>query len=867
MAIPGNQVGVMGPWNERLASLPQVPRKVAQGDGSEPQAGNAVATQSQTSVPAEQPQAPTLKDAEPKDKFQTIEQLVRSQDTIARNRWAIDTHFRRIRSGVPFSRLEKIPNQSIWVQKLPMGMTKESSASVPNKADDLCNKIEDTLMSDPPKPNPQPHVEEERAKEAAELAAEFLHMDGGEAGTDDVQTYRWALNNGLTAASSFLHYVVDPTGGGYQPVQKLAHPQAQDPQNPLVAMIQTPEGMVEEQAADPVLRYVSPPTPEAPAGQFVDDAEQADRAWLPAIRIERLRRESVRMFPPTATLKNVRAMVVVRFGTLEEAIKQWPETVGKMSQSDMFGLANWRPVMSDQVVPFTLRGAMQSGATGPGYEQVGTLSALLQRRMFSYRLYVACDPEYPDGYWCDVSGANGGTVLGEGDLSYVVQMPVGGKEKRCRDIPVVQVRPQQDVDGGDPMGWPFIGRFAGPSEAESTLYAAFQDLCDNMLHPHVFLPSTTPVDEDDWLDRTRPIVTDPDAKPPYYEQFPTLPPVMALIDNMDKKMDVISGLTATAQGLDSSNSKSGVAKQLDVRQALVSLSGMQQNLHAAMTRGWRIKCQIAQAEFSTPQMMEYSGDEGSAQPRWWTGENLGGVDRIGIQPGTGTMMTPEGKAQYIAFLQAQQWLPPDEAAKVALPNIKMDLGLPQNPYQQAIERSVATFLQGPSPSFVEAQQKQQQAVQMAQQQYQSAVAQIQAQAPAGTPQVAPPPFQPPPLPPLPGPFTPRPNDIEPKVAAIYAARLSELFVDPQYAKQPPGWQQVAIDAYQRYMQVLMPPPQIPPNVHISEVAPDPQTLVAAEQAASSGKAPPGQPQMPPKAPAPKPAPIPGPAAHLAQRPL
>lgn len=851
MAIPGNQVQVMSPFQERLASIPEYPRKVAPGDGGEPTGPTALARQNnQTTQPSpspapQAPQAPTLQQASPATKFLAVEQLVRSQDAIARNRWAIDTHFRRIRSGVPFSRLEKIPNQSIWVQKMPTGMSKESSASVPNKADDLCNKVEDTLMADPPKADPQPHVNDEAAKEAAELASQFLNMDGGEAGTNDIQTYRWALNNAFTAASSFLHYVVNPTGGGYQPAQILAHPQATDPQNPLVAQITTTDPTtgqpvtVEERATNPVLRYVSPPTPDAPKGQFVESADQADKAWLPSIVIERHRRESVRMFPPTATVEDCAALVLIRNMTLADARTEWPDTVGQMDHEALFALANWRPVMSELVVPFALRGALQSGASGPTVDEVGSLSPQLQRRMFAYRLYVPASPEYPGGYVLDVTGANGGQVLGEADLEYTVQTPTAGPETRCRDIPVVQVRPQQDVDGGDPTGWPFIARFAGPSEAEATLYAAFQDLCDNMLHPHVFLPATQTIDEDDWLDRTRPITIDPTAPKVFYEEFPTLPPVLELVQNMDQKMDTISGLTATAQGLDSPNAQSGTAKNLTIRQALVSLSGFQQNLHAAMTRGWRIKCQLAQAAFTTPMLMQFAGEEGSSEPQWWTGEDLAGVDRVGIQPGTGTMMTPEAKAQYVAFLQTQQWMDPQEAAKVALPTITMDLGLPKNPFEQAIKRAIATWKQGPTQSWLQAKQAQDQAIQQAQAAYQADVQAIQQQAQAnGHPVMTPPPFQPPPLPPLPTPFMPRPNDGEPKVAATYASKLSELFVDPQYAKQPPAWQQVANDAYARYVQVLTPQPTIPPNIHINAMPADPASLMADVQAAE-GKMPPG----------------------------
>lgn len=856
MAIAGNQVAVMSPYEERLATLPSLPRKHLAGDGSEPSG----------SVEGIASSSATLADASDDVKFKTVEALVRSQDRMTRNDWAVDTHFRRIRSGVPFSRLEKIPNQSIWVAKLPNGMNAESSAAVPNKADDLCNKVEDTLMADPAKPDPMPHVSDEAITQAAKLAAEWLLQDGGEAGTNDTETYRWALNNAFTGASSYLHYVIDTTGGGYQPTQLLAHPLAADPANPMEAVITVPQSdptqppmQVTERATDPILRYVSAPSEQAPAGQFVDSADQADRTWLPKVIIERMRREQVRCYPPTATVENAKAMILIRFPTLQEARSMWPETVGSMSMEDLGALASWKPAQSDIVVPYAFRG-LQEGMTGPSLDEVGSLSPLLQRRMFCYRLYVAKAPEYPAGYQLDISGANGGTVLGESDMEYTVTLPTQGKTTRCKDIPVVQIRPMQDVDGGNPKGWPFISRFAGASEAESTLYSAFMDICDNMLHPHVFIHSTASVDDDDWFDRSVPIILHPNDKPPTYEQFPNLPPILPLIENLDVKQDTISGLTSTAQGLDSSNSISGVAKNLTIRQALISLSGFQQNLHAGMTRGWRIKCQLAQAEFTTAQLIEYAGTASSQQPTWWTGEDFAGVDRIGIQPGTGSMMTPEGKAQYVAFLQSQQWLAPDQAAAVALPGIKMDLGLPEDPYEASIEREVAAWLQGPTDEWNAASQQQEQVTAQAQTAYQQQTAAVAPQYAAQG--LQPPTFVPPVQAPLPTPFTPRPNDAEPAKATVVMKRLSKLFEDPQYAKFPPAWQALPVVPYQTAVQALQPPPQLPHGVTISAKG-DASNIAGEEQAAIAGVqkgGQPGQPQTPqaPQGPAPKAVPLPKP---------
>jgi hypothetical protein len=802
----------MGPLNEMLASVEEVPRSPT-GDGTtgtgviKPRPQTPSAPEGKEAEPAQ----PTLMDAAPDVKHKTIDALVMSQNRISRNRWAIDTHFNRIRAGTPFSRLDKIPNQSIWIAKLPNGMNKESSASVPNKADDLCNKIEDTLMSDPAKPLASPPINEESAKRAAEMLTKALKLALGPTGINDIANHRWSIRNALPGASSFLHYISDPTLSGYQPMQKLAHPLAEDPNNPLVAM--TPDGP--QTTSDPILRYVR-------GNQFVESAEDAEKVWLPGIRVERLKREAVRVFPPTARVEDAKAVILLRHMTVQEAMSEWPETVGKMASADLLQLASWRPPMAEQIVPYAFKGG-SDGASGPTVEEVGSFSPLLQRRMFSYRLYVAASPEYPEGYYCDTANMNSGTVLGEGTLEYTVTLPVHGKAKRCRDIPITQYTPQPDVQGGDPMGWPVIGRFAGSSEAEATLYAAFMDFCDNMLHPHVYLRGTASVDEEDWFDRTKPIMLGPSDQKPEYEQFPQIPPILQLIENLDTKMDTISGLTATAQGLDSPNSASGVAKNLTIRQAQVSMSGFQQELHGAMCRGWRIMGQIMQADYSTPQLMQFTGDEDSDDPIWWTGEDLAGVDRIGIQPGTGTMMTPESKAQVLAYYQQNLWLQPEAASDIALPAMRMDLGIPKNPFESAIERSIALFLQGPPEGWVEQKQMEMQQMQA----YQQMVAPLQMQAQQGV-QVQVPPA---PQSKLSTPFPVRPNDDEPQVAQVYFKRLSKLFVDPEFSAQPPEWQQTAIEAYTRAKAVMQ-------AIQMAGQQPQP----AQTQKAGS------QPQGPPKAP-------------------
>lgn len=858
MAIQGNTVQGMSPTGQALAAWPDLTRNRAPNDGLESSGHAMQAAQlpayAQNGTPDENGVAPTTPTLETvtdqKLVFRTIDGLSRSQSRLVENRWAIDLYARRVRANIPFSYLEKIPNVAQWVAKMPYGVTRERAGSTPNKADDLCNKIESTLEADPMRPDPISKLDSETAEQASAICGEYLRSVMGESGINWEEKHHWAINVALTCASAFLHFDVDPDGGGYQPYQILAHPQATDAANPKVAMIpgpgapdpatgQTP--MVPAPTVDPVLRYVSAPSDGKPAGEFVDDASQADRVWLPAPTCDRIRREQVRMFPPTADIESADFVILLLWCNLSQGMKKWPDTVGKMSATELASLASWRPSIGpDMIVPFALRNNAD-GQSGPSVDEVGSLSPLLQRRMFYCRLYVKSSREYKNGFQLDTSGYQGGTTLGQKTLEYTVTLPKDGTVTRCRDIPLEQIRPCQDVDGGDPMGWAFLHRIAGSSETEQMLYAAYQDAINLRLNPHVFIRSTASVDDDDWADRSTPIILGPQDPEPTYEQFSPMPNTLDMIQNVDQKMDSAAGLGETAQSLETPTAISGIAKQVTVQQANKNISGMLQQLNSAKTRGCRILCQIAQAEYSVPQLMEITGEDGSVQTEWWTGENLSGVDDIGIEPGTGTTMTPEGKIQMAQMAQANGWLPAADAAKVGLAGITRDLGLPQDPTMEAIERSVGAWLKGPPEGWEEENAQAQPAIQA----YEQAMAQFQqatqmyqqatqataialggpppallgpegqnAQAmdayqqavlslklnplPPAPPQ---PPQGPPPVKPW-SPFIERPNDTEPSIAGKWEARLSIAQMSPEYTRYSDAWKKLLNDFYTKERQAL-----------------------------------------------------------------
>src|SRR5262245_54068645 len=210
--------------------------------------------------------------------FRSVHNLVLRQERLARNRLALDVHWTRIRQGFAWSRLSKVQDQDIWRAEFAPGA--DNSNAVPNKAADLCSKIVETLMVDPPTPDPHAIGLDETAQRAAEMARQFLEQDAGDVGTNDNHVFWNALDGAMVRASSYIHLWVDTTGGGYVPLQIKAHPLAQDPNKPDVAINQMTGAPLP--TADPILRYVATDE-QGQMVQFVTDASQAGQQWLPRI--------------------------------------------------------------------------------------------------------------------------------------------------------------------------------------------------------------------------------------------------------------------------------------------------------------------------------------------------------------------------------------------------------------------------------------------------------------------------------------------------------------------------------------------------------------------------------------------------------
>lgn len=810
---------------------------------------------------------PFLEDEDPVV-FKEIHNLVLRQEPLAKNRKALDDYYTACKNGHSlWFNLTKIQDQDIYKCELMPGANAIVKTAVPNKLADLCCKIVETLMVDPPQPSPQAENDSEEAERAVEMAEEFLTQDGGDSGTRDARLIWQLLDSATSKSAQFSHYWVDQTGNGSVPLQIKAHPQAQDPNAPSMAM----DAMGQPApTTDFVLRYVSGEVVSdeagkiqfAPGVQFTEDPSQAATSWQPKIRIDKYGREHVRCYPETADISDAEMVIVLGFATLDEAKRRWPDTVGQMEDSELSALCDWTPPRYMHLLPPALRARWKLQDSSAAKDQKGTSND--QRVMFFYLCYRRCTPTYKKGCAVAISGANTGTCLGKDTLTASVPMPKGGTDVRNLDIPLAQWDLVLDADDQDPMCKPLAERISGANEASSRLAQSFLDAIDIILHPAYYATVTSPVTGDDVLNSRAtgnhiPVLSKDD--------YPQAEAPRALPDNFFNglswqydAMESAFGVSKASLGADKQQEVSGVARSIAVQQANVALSRMQQGLVSSYERHCRIKLQQAVKHFSAPQMIRYVGEDGAYKQEWFSGVDFALVTDVKVQAGTATMMPPQQKLQYIQAMQAAGYVGPEDAADAARPTFAGTLGLPEDPVTQHIESQVSGFLKGPpfegwiqqAQTFNQAKAVADQQNAVAQQQYQQheqqklAVHASQPKPSEGQPGAIQPPQDPPPQPiqpmdqngqPLPPPWTPfqpLPCDDEPLIASQRQRRLVRLMLSARFKAQPPEWQQTVITEYVRMRTAVaasQAPPALPHGVSIGVKA-GPGDVAQAEQAAT-----------------------------------
>lgn len=671
----------------------------------------------------------------------------------------------------------------VWV---PPGATAQR-VGLP-KTDQLVRKTVDTLLVDPPLPEATPSSDDDEARAAAELATRLLRDDAGPQAGNLRAELRAAMDLAGTYGSGFLWTIVDPTKGGWVPMEVLAHPLAQrydeaDPEGvldapaPVTPPAMPPEmlgapgapgmpGMDPAAPADPMAATgdagmpgappMAPPAPADPAadpsavelvkrfvmpdGALSKSAVGARMVWRPGLVTKRLNGKQLRFVPETATgIDDALGVVITTVMSLGEVASMFPRTDDEgqereLTLEEQTALVEWRPVDLKKVLPQGMK------VEGEGKPKGGDGQFLDHALVMLMVVYLRSHGRYPKGAYVVVGGGTGGNgrdgakgmVLHRQPWSAVMEgaeelddakASAGGAPRlfgirpeehdvltreglareECLDLPIAQFRWYEDSEGGNPYGESGVPKLAPGDDLRHMQMAALVDFLWRFNNPNVFIPYTSMVQPGMLARRDgTPIPYNPSGGgKPEYEQFPAFPgEAMALYAGVGTEMDAESGLMETAQGVDSGNAKSGVAKQTVIEQALVALSGVKGNLEDGFLRHCRIRLQLMRAFFTGAQLLSYSGDDGGYRVREWSRAELRSTRSVRIARGTSTMLTRSAKQalateQLTVGLQAQDPQAYPRFLRATSSLVDPTLGLEDDPHRLRVRRQLSQWREGP----------------------------------------------------------------------------------------------------------------------------------------------------------------------------
>jgi hypothetical protein len=645
------------------------------------------------------------------------------------------------------------------------------AAKAPCKADQLLSRVVATLTVDPPAPDVQPNSDEDDEREAAQFAERVLRVEGSPAKRDDVSFLRSALDMGATVASAFALTSWHPQALGLHPLVIQAHPAADTAKNALVVVDpKTGEGV----PADPATlidRYVRVD------GSLTDQASEAQLVWQGDYQRTLLRPAQVRLLPITATrIEQAYGAMVGRVVPLGEFIAECYD--GERPDEEVIKkLVAWRPDGWQQWVPRAVREGME--AESPKRPD-GTITD--EAWVCELTLYLKSCAAAPLGAKVVVTGADEAkadttkVTIGEGERARTVILP----------LPLAWFRWADDTATGDPKGVAGIEALAPHEEIRAKALAYVLDYMDRFGSPRTFLPMTSTMQPEDYrMGGDVPVRLNPGDQP-FFESVPPLASVVPeMYSSQGAEMDTASGLEEAARGVSSPGVKSGVHAQQIIEQALVALSGTQQNAHSFMCRLWRNELEFLRAFVSVSRQLAYLGESGDVQSKAFTGVDLIGAGDVSVARGTGTMMarsvkTGLAREELQLAMQTGDQLGVQRYQRAITGNTTPLLGLQDDPHRARIARQVGAWKDA------------------AQQQHEPAP-------PADPMNVDPTTGQPIPTP---DPvaqqaaalFQPNPTDELPHVAPLRFAEIADVMASRSFTQADPRYQQALFAEYERMRQ-------------------------------------------------------------------
>lgn len=762
------------------------------------------------------------------------------------------------RKGFRFVTLTGNEDTGNWKAVLPMGASKQPPN--PNKVDRLIRRIVSVVTNDPPVPNAIPERDDDKAISAAELSTRILKVEGASTALNLARTLRRMMDKSATFRSSFAFFYVDTQGGGHRPLSMLAHPDATNIDN---AEVDPATGAPADDSTAKE-RFVMAD------GTLTDNIMQADRQWLPKIKVRLLTPQHVDLLPETAdSIDEAIGVTIQLYSTLGELKAQHPDFFKTAQPADVRAIVEYKPEEWKSYLPREMRGEWTAPKQTPdgGYDD----DAIVFPTLTYYKQHA----EYPEGAYVVTIGAL--FRLHAEVWARPVQLADGTEKMEYLELPVAQCRNLDDDVDDDQMGIA-IGEKLGPmDEIRATILGYALNYLFRFGNPQPYLPIGTTIQPKQLTYRTGDPIYVPPGAQPYYENVPEFPhKISELGMEMSRELDDESDLQQAAQGVEDSSVQSGIHAQTIVEQSNIALSQIKENAGDCYKRMCRVVLQLWRVFYDVEQQVDYEGEDGAWKRAEWIGTDLGSTKLVEIARGSFTMQAPTAKQA-----QATQWfqagvIKPDEYEQIIATGIGPTLGVEDNPERKRVMGQLAQWREGPTEADTEAatqyQEAQQQQQQAQAQQQQEMAAQSQSVAHAtGAPQPVPN-VQAAPLAPLVLPGDPfaadqRACDQEQDSAMIRHRAIKRIMATKAFGNQPQFWKDALVAEYERMRsaagvmtvaeqsQMAMQAAQMKlwvaqtPKVQVIDKSATAATIgpdVAAAQAAYHGGAQPGAQPAPPQ---------------------
>lgn len=692
-----------------------------------------------------------------------IAQLVKDQGRTRKRRRVEWECYKLWIRGVRGVYVKRNPEDRNQVElQIPLG-----AADLPpvlDRADELLEKFVAHLLSDPPVPDAEPASDEDDDRDAAEFTTRVLTSEGAESGYNNLGVVRRACRKAGVFGSGFVYAYVDPTGGGWQPMQVRCHPLAQTVDQ---ALIDPQTGQRITSDVGLVTKYV------AEDGSLTSQKGKAKRQWRPKVRCDVLTGEHVVLVPETCSgINDADAVVLIRWTPWSTLQSMFPDTLSGLTTDQIRMLAGWNPEGSEGTMPGFVqqaRGGTPIGTTDsvPGSTLIPTLS-----------YYQRSGGQYPKGCYMVAAHPEVAPILHAQPWCGMVEPSPGQLDEECLDLPIAQFRQLDDDLDDDPMGYGLIRKIGPADEVRGQIIMAFLEYLDQFLSPNTYIPMGSIIDADDFAARDgRVLYFNPQGKPEI-EQVPAFPADgKEMLDRATNAQDSAVMLQETVQGGEVASVTSGAQVDAIAQLAHQNMATTRANTADGQERLWRIVAQLIRVFYTVPMQMQYEGEGGQYKAREWSRVDLGATRNIKIAAGSFTQQTPAAKQQQYDQRFQQQLIDKDEYDRLSASNISPLLGTQDNPHRVRAQRQVAAWNDGPPDDWQPPQAQ-------------------RTVGPDGTPQIQP----------AQDPANPfldvRPVDQEQQVAAIWWHELNRAMSGPAWLRfaQYPQWRQYLVDRYEQARQ-------------------------------------------------------------------